>query len=93
MLAFFLLLNYITLHCILWLFLFFSLVGVPHLESIQICSNMSRTNVQDFMKKLPDVARRKYETDLADLEAVFDLGYFQQDEGKYFDSVSVEVDY
>ena len=44
---------------------------------------MSRKNVRDFLKKLSNDSRQKFEIDLANLEAVFDLGFFQQDEGRF----------
>jgi hypothetical protein len=43
---------------------------------------MSRTNVRNFVRSLPQEMRLEVENELATVESVFDLGYFQLDDGK-----------
>jgi len=55
--------------------------GIPHLESLQVLSSMSQNNIREALSQFDREARRNVETHLADVEASFDLGYLQTDDG------------
>ena len=59
-----------------------SVAGVAHLEGLQVLSNMSQNNVHEAMSQFEREARRDIEARLAEIEASFDLGYLQTDDGR-----------
>jgi len=54
---------------------------VAHLEGLQVLSNMSQNNVREALSQFEREARRDIEARLADIEASFDLGYLQTEDG------------
>jgi len=56
-------------------------VSIAHLEGLQVLSNMSQHNVREALSQLECETRRHVETHLANVEASFDLGYLQTEDG------------
>lgn len=56
-------------------------VSIAHLEGLQVLSNMSQHNVREALTQLERETRRNVETHLANVEAAFDLGYLQTEDG------------
>ena len=64
--------------CVDW----WSTAGIAHLEGLQVLSNMSQNNVRDVLSQFDRETRRSVETHLANIEASFDLGYLQAEDGQ-----------
>jgi len=67
----------LCLVCVDW----WCVAGIPHLESLQVLSNMSQNNIREALSQFDREERRNVETHLANVEASFDLGYLQTDDG------------
>ena len=56
-------------------------VGVAHLEGLQVLSNISQNNVREALSQFDRETRQNIDARLAGIEAAFDLGYLQAEEG------------
>ena len=56
-------------------------VSIAHLEGLQVLSSMSQHNIREALSQLERETRRNVETHLANIEAAFDLGYLQSEDG------------
>ena len=56
-------------------------VGIAHLEGLQVLSKMSQNNIREALSQLDRETRRNVEIHLANVEAAFDLGYLQTEDG------------